>query len=111
MIYPQSLSHRISKWLGLYGTVANSAGTSETLTVDTDFSDLTWTADLLIGDSNSAIPTIFDTMSNYLVVDGTVFDVSSTTNTAGTASTYDLSFDNFTMTKAVYSFDTDFYSD
>ena len=61
MIYPQSLSHKVSKWLGLYGTVANTAGTSETITSDSDFLDLTWAANLLIGDANTPVSVIFDT--------------------------------------------------
>ena len=64
------------------------------MNLDADYLDITYTADLLIGDANQAIPVIFDTTTEYLVIEGCAsgcttphFDISSTSAhwTAGTA--------------------------
>ena len=67
MIYPQSWTSKISNFFGLYGAgnIANAAADSITNTLD-----VTWTADILVGDGEQAIPVIFDTATHYLILEG-----------------------------------------
>ena len=67
MIYPQSMTNRVARWFGLYGTVANANDTPVTMT---NTLDITWTGNLLLADDEQSVPVIFDTASDKVIVEG-----------------------------------------
>lgn len=67
MIYPQSWSHKIGQLFGLYGVIATDTSAPSSMT---NYLDLVWTADFLVGADEQVVPVMFDTTTNWMILQG-----------------------------------------